>query len=190
MDCFIRNNRVNAYPVKVYLNNNVSESYTSGNNIQFGLLIRSVQNTTLYCSNNNFVGTTLGASFTFTSYGYLPKVFCSGDIFYPTFGLYNLAGNYGPINTQVYGSNDTTFYTGTSRDVYGTLAVRDLTGLTTPSVSGNYFFTKNTVATSITQLTVANTQIGTEVTIFFLDANTTIVYNFTKFLINCGVNYT
>jgi hypothetical protein len=181
---------VNAYPVKVYLNNNVSESYTSGSNIQFGLLVRSVQNTSLYCSNNNFIGTTLGAAFTLTGYGYLPKVFCNGDIFAPTFSLYNLVGNYGPINTQIYGSNENTFYTGTSRDVYGTLAVRDLTGLTTPSVSGNYFFTKNTVATSITQLTVANTQIGTEVTIFFLDANTTIVYNFTKFLLKGGVNYT
>ena len=181
---------VNAYPVKVYLNNNVSESYSSGNNILFGLLVRSVQNTSLFCSNNNFIGATLGAAFAFTSYGYLPKVFCNGDIFAPTFGLYNLAGNYGPINTQIYGSNDTTFYTGISRDVYGSLAVRDLTGLTTPTVTGNYFFTKNTVATSITQLTVANAQIGTEVTIFFLDANTTIVYNFTKFLLKGGVNYT
>jgi hypothetical protein len=181
---------VNAYQIKVYLENNVQESYASGDNIQNGLLVTCVQNTTLYCSNNKFIGTTIGGQFTNNAYGYLPTVYCNGDIFSPNFDLFTVASNPGPVNTPIYGSNNTTFYIGNSRDVYGNASSRDLTGLTTPTVVGNHFWVNNTSPVSITDITLTNAVTGSEITIFFLDANTTIVYNATKFLLAGATNYT
>lgn len=183
---------VNAVPTTITLRNNVLEKKVAGLNINFGLLVRSVDNSTLHCSGNVMDGDSAGATIESPGNGFLPDITLSGDVFAPDCRLYDLIGSDANgltgIGAPLYGSNLTTFYNGTSNDVLSNIAARDLTGLTTPSVKGRNFYTQNVGPVTITNLTLLNAQTAPEVTIMFLDALTT-VQNGANFKLAGGVNF-
>ena len=184
---------INSVPVTTYVENNTLQTSPGGINIQYGMYVHSVQNASLYCSSNVMEGAIGGAQFYDTSNGFLPYVSLSNDRFGPNFRLYDLLGTdagLGSFGLAVTGTNATTFSTNQSRDIFANIAVRNISGSATPSVTkGNYFYTANGGATSITDLLCTNSWVGQEITISFTDANTTIVHNVNKINLTGGVNF-
>jgi len=183
---------VNAIPGAVFLNDNILENTEAGVNWRYGLYIRSVDNVSVYCSNNSLFGSLGGAQFYDIANGFTPLVAFNGDKIAPYNRLYQITGtdaNLGANPPPVYGTNRTTFSTVSSRDLFPSNAVRNITGMITPDVSaGNYFFTNNAAPISITDFS-APVIGGIEITIMFSDTNTTIVHNINLIVLNGSVNF-
>ena len=185
---------VNAYPITIWLDNNVCELTDNGINFTYGLSVTSVQNTYLFCSGNRIYGdssTGIGAFFSQTGNGYLPYVSLDGDIFSPTNYLYDLTSGAEPglgvTPNPIFGTNSTTFYTGSSRDLFP--SYHEIGGSTTPSVNrGNYFKVTNATATSISDFINPTSGAGVEITLWFSDANTTVLNN-SNIVLNGSTNF-
>ena len=184
---------INGLPTKVFLNNNTVENSETGIGWSYGLYVRSVQNAYLYLNGNNFFGVLGGAQFWDTGNAYLPYVSLNGDIIAPYNRLYNIGGTDAGLGANplpIYGTNFTTFSTTASRDLFSTFSTHNISGSATPSVSnGNYFYTANSSSVSITDFQSPTVGNGTEITISFTDANTTIVHNSSYIVLNGSTNF-
>jgi len=184
---------INTVPVKAYVENNTLETSPGGINWQYGMFVLSVDQASLFCSNNVMEGTLGGAQFYSTTNGFLPFVSLSGDQFSPTCRLYDLLGTDAALGTTslaLTGTNLTTFSTNVSRDVFPNLSTRVLVGATPDVSKGLYFFTNNAAPVSITDFLDTPDYLGKEITVYFNDANTTVVHNSSKIILAGAVNFT
>lgn len=182
----------NTVPVTTYIENNTLQLSPGGIDIQYGLYVLSCQNAYLFCSNNVLEGSLGGAQFYTTSNGFLPFVSLSGDIFSPSCRLYDLLGTdagQGTISLALTGTNLTTFSTNESRDVFTTVIDRKLIGATPDVSKGLYFYTNNATPVSITDFTCSPLYSGKEITVYFNDANTTVIHNSSKIVLFGGANF-
>jgi hypothetical protein len=185
---------VNSTPTHLYIKNNVCENKPAGSNFSIGLYVLSVDNAYLHCSGNHIqvgaLGT--GAGFDTASNGFLPFISVDGDVFAPSFSLYDLAGNDAGLASTfvpVYGTNTTTFRTASTPDLYGGLSARNLGGSATPSIAkGVWFWCQNGGATTITEFLNAPSYVD-EITIHFTDANTTVQHDAAKIRLNGAANF-
>lgn len=187
---------VNATPVKVAVRNNILEKKPAGNNIDFGVFVLSVDNAAVDFSGNRIDAVTTGAGFDSASNGFLPTVTVDGDIFMPTFRLFDLAGTdfgYGANPVPLYGSNKggtISAFNNADKDAVTGGAFRNLGGgVATPDVSkGIWFHCSNAAPTNITNFINAPSWVN-EITIWFNDANTTLVHNAALIRLRGAVNY-
>jgi hypothetical protein len=183
---------VNGTPVTAYVENNTLQTSPGGIDIQYGMVVLSCQNAYLLCSGNAMEGAIGGAFIYATANGFLPYISLSSDKFSPTMRLYNLLGTdagLGATSLAVTGTNATTYNTNVSRDVFANLSTRQLTGATPTVSNGLYFYTANASPVSITDFLSAPTYIGKEITVYFNDANTTVVHNTAKIVLNGAANF-
>jgi hypothetical protein len=181
----------NTDPIFTFIENNTLEQSNGGVPIQFGLAVQKIQNAFLYCSGNSLFASTSGAYY-YSANTYLPYVSFNGDIVGQANSVYDLVGSdpgLGAIPVPIYGTNSTTFYTVNSEDLFGSIPSRTLTTATPSVATGVYFHTLNAAPLSITDFINAPSVSGCEITIYFGDANTTVVHNATKIVLNGSVNF-
>ena len=181
---------INTVPVKAYVENNTLETSPGGLNWQYGMFVLSVDQASLFCSNNVMEGALGGAQFYGATNGFLPFVSLSGDQFSPSCRLYDLLGTDAAIFLALTGTNATTFSTNVSRDVFPSLSTRVLVGATPDVSKGLYFFTNNAAPVSITNFLDTPNYAGKEITVYFNDANTTVVHNSGLIVLAGAANFT
>lgn len=183
---------INSVAVTAYVENNTLQTSPGGIDIQYGMYVNSVQNAFLLCSGNVMEGNIGGAQIYSTANGFLPYVSLSGDRFSPYMRLYDLLGTdagLGSTSLAVTGTNFTTFSTNVSRDVFANIPARVLVGATPTVSNGLYFYTNNASPVSITNFVTSPTYVGKEITVYFNDANTTVVHDTAKIVLNGAANF-
>lgn len=183
---------VNSVKQYVYLKQNVLELLPAGGtgyDYTIGINVVSTDKAYLYCSGNVIASS--GQSFiSTTSNGFLPFISLDGDIIQPYCRFSDLIGTdiAGPAaGAAIYGDNSIGFRSAMRDD----LRIIKLTNAgATPSVAGGrYFGVINAAPQSVTDFLNASGATYQTVTLFFSDANTTLVHAAGVMILNGSVDF-